>query len=115
MRGTDTPLALTPILAPILAIAATIATFSIPDAAMAQVERQSARIGYADLDLGTEGGQRVLRDRIHRAARKVCRLDEVGTGTHILPADATRCYQQALRDAREQVARAASGQHHQGA
>lgn len=114
MRGTDITLALTPILAPIMAIAATIATFSIPDAAMAQVERQSVRIGYADLDLGTEAGQRVLQERVRRAARKVCRLDEVRTGTHILAADATDCYRQALRGAREQVARMAAGQH-QGA
>jgi UrcA family protein len=114
MKGTDTKLALTPILAPILAIAATIATFSIPDAAMAQTKRQSVRIGYADLDLDTEAGQRILGERIRRAARKVCRLDEVRTGTHILPADAAECYQQALRGAREQIARATAGQH-QGA
>jgi UrcA family protein len=95
-------------IAPVLAIVATVGIFSIPNAAMAQAEKSSVSVSYADLDLTTPDGQQKLDRRIDRAARQVCAMDEVTTGTLIRSQASNVCYRLALRDVRSHVAAAAS-------
>jgi UrcA family protein len=91
-------------IAPALAIIATVAVFSIPNAAMAQAENSSVSVTYADLNLNTPAGQRALDRRIERAARQACGVDDITTGTRIQSPQANACYRLALRDVRNRVA-----------
>jgi UrcA family protein len=93
-----------PVLAPVLAILATAAVFSVPDTAMAQTQKTTETVKISDLDLSTEAGQRTLDRRIQRAARAACKLDTVRTGSRIASPSATACYNEALRSTQTQVA-----------
>lgn len=96
-------------IAPVIAFAATIGLFAIPDAASAASTGQSVIVGFADLDLSTAAGQQKLERRIERAARQVCRLDDVTTGSRVPSPEASACYRQALRSVRSSVANAVAG------
>ena len=88
-----------------LTIALMAATVS-PATAQAQEIRSSQEVHFADLDLASSKGQRQLERRITRAARQVCGMDEVYTGTRLPSRESAQCYRQALRETREQTAAA---------
>jgi UrcA family protein len=58
----------------------------------------------ADLDLATAKGQKTLDQRVEKAARTVCRIADVRTGTRVMSNDARACLAKARSDARQQVA-----------
>lgn len=86
----------------ILIAAAALASLGVAVPATAQ---ESIAVPYRDLNLATPEGQRALDSRIHRAARQVCGLDEIETGTRIRKPVKQECYSQARLKAREAVAR----------
>ena len=71
---------------------------------MAGARAESISIEYSDLNLASPEGQRKLERRIDAAARKVCNLDRVQTGTRIRNPDALVCYEQAKVQAKRQLA-----------
>ncbi len=91
-------------LVPVIAFAATVGLFALPDAASADSTGQSVTVRFADLDLSTAVGQQKLERRIERAARQVCALDDVTTGTRVPSGEASACYHQTLRNVRSSVA-----------
>ena len=93
-------------IAPVIAFAATVAIFAIPDAAIAEPASNSVTVRYSDLNLDTAEGQKKLEQRIDRAASTVCGLDAIKTGTILRSHQAMACYRQALRDVRSSVATA---------
>lgn len=67
-------------------------------------EKMSMKIELSDINLSTAAGQELLDKRIERAARTVCRVTDVKTGTRIMNQDARACLAKARANAREQVA-----------
>lgn len=61
-------------------------------------------ISTAGLDLDTPEGQQMLDERINRAARQVCQIDEMPTGTRIRSMAARDCLAKATASAKRQVA-----------
>ncbi len=82
----------------------TVAVMAATATAHAETVRQSQEVRFNDLDLASSQGQRQLERRIQRAARTVCGMDEIATGTRLASRESSRCYNQALRDTREQTA-----------
>ena len=70
----------------------------------AEADKMAMEIEFNDLDLATPKGQKTLDKRIERAARTVCRVDEIRTGTRIISQDARACLVKARADARQKVA-----------
>ena len=78
---------------------------TIPAAAFAQsTDAQQTAIVYKDLNLSTSEGQAELDRRIENAARQICGLDDVVTGSRIKSAESRKCYKQALSSARRAMA-----------
>ncbi|MFU7527072.1 UrcA family protein [Qipengyuania sp. ASV99] len=67
-------------------------------------ERVSQNVSIAGIDLDTAEGQRMLEQRIDRAAREVCRVNHINTGTRIPSHAARECAAKARGSARQQVA-----------
>ncbi|NJS15627.1 MAG: UrcA family protein [Sphingopyxis sp.] len=67
-------------------------------------QTMTIRVPTGDIDLGTAKGQKVLDQRVEKAARQVCRTTSVTTGTRIMSQDAAACLAKARSDARLQVA-----------
>lgn len=65
---------------------------------------QKISVEYRDLNLMTEEGQAKLDARIDDAARKVCKLDEIRTGTRIPSSDRKKCFTQARKSVETQMA-----------
>ncbi|WP_052768899.1 UrcA family protein [Aurantiacibacter marinus] len=63
--------------------------------AAAEVQERAASVTYTDLDLSTEEGVAELEDRIDRAARQVCELDDRQVGSRIRDRNARECYEEA--------------------
>lgn len=61
-------------------------------------------IETSDINLDTPAGQKLLDQRIEKAARTVCRMTDVDTGTRVMNRDARNCLAKARVDARQQVA-----------
>jgi UrcA family protein len=78
------------------AIVATMIT--VAAATPLRAEAPSARVAYADLDLGTQAGVDMLNSRIQRAASHVC---SDNSGNHIAEAN---CRSKAVASAQSQVA-----------
>ncbi|WP_349513514.1 UrcA family protein [Erythrobacter sp. NFXS35] len=57
-----------------------------------------------DIDLETAKGQKILERRIDQAARAVCGVEDVRTGTRIRSYEARACLKEAKTQARQQVA-----------
>jgi UrcA family protein len=76
----------------ILALAA--AALAVP-AIAADGAGSTVSVRYNDLNLATKAGQEELDRRLERAARNVCGLDAVRTGTRLPSAEARRCYREA--------------------
>ena len=66
--------------------------------------RMTMTVPTADLDLATPEGQRKLDQRVAKAVRTVCRVNQPTTGTRILSQDALACLAKARSEARAQVA-----------
>lgn len=60
----------------------------------------SVKVSYNDLDLSTPQGQKELQNRITEAAKKVCGVYDVRTGTRLPSSDANAC----VRETRDQIA-----------
>ncbi len=69
-----------------------------------QFDHRTASVSYADVDLGTAKGQKILDRRIEKAVRNVCRATNLDTGTRIMSNDALNCLAKARADAKRQVA-----------
>jgi len=61
-------------------------------------------VSYSDLNLATAEGQVELEKRIDKAARKICRVDAIRTGTHVPNPDARTCYAAAKASTKSQLA-----------
>ncbi|MEP3052070.1 MAG: UrcA family protein [Erythrobacter sp.] len=61
-------------------------------------------VQFEDLDLNTAEGQEQLDKRIDDAAREVCGVDQVRTGTRIRSHEQMRCYDRARQSAANQIA-----------
>lgn len=64
----------------------------------------SVSVNYKDLDLSTPAGQAELDHRLDRAAREVCGMDEIQTGTRIPSRSARKCYKNAREKLDERIA-----------
>lgn len=67
-------------------------------------EPRTASVSYADTNLGTAKGQKILGQRIEKAVRNVCRTTNLDTGTRIMNSAALNCLAKARADAKRQVA-----------
>lgn len=67
-------------------------------------EPRTASVSYADINIGTAKGQKILGQRIEKAVRQVCRTTNLDTGTRIMNSDALNCLAKARADAKRQVA-----------
>lgn len=91
---------------PLIALAA-IATAVTALPASAQ---QSMSVPYRDLNLNSVEGQEVLDTRIDQAARKICRYDEITTGSRARSKEVKSCYRQAKAQAKKQFAEVVEAQ-----
>lgn len=90
---------------PLMALAASLAVLTAVPASA-----ESITVEHRDLNLSSPEGQAALDQRIDRAARKVCGLDEQRTGTRLAPLKDTKCYRQAKAQVKQQVAAAVAAQ-----
>ena len=67
-------------------------------------EPRTASVSFADINIGTAKGQKILDQRIEKAVRQVCRTTNLDTGTRIMNSDALNCLAKARADAKRQVA-----------
>lgn len=67
-------------------------------------ERMSIKVKLDDINLASASGQKLLDQRIERAARTVCRDGQPTTGSRILTHEKRDCLIAARADARQQVA-----------
>ena len=65
---------------------------------------ESVSIQFRDLNLNTIEGQAKLEQRIDRAARKVCQMNDHTLGTRIPDQSAAACYRDAKKKAARQMA-----------
>lgn len=79
---------------------------AMASAVVAGSHAPSIEVRYKDLNLETPAGQEALDSRIKHAARQVCGLDDVTTGTRIPSAENRRCYEKALNSVSAAVAAA---------
>ena len=84
-----------------MAVTATPALAGPAFAGDSEVHSQSVR--HADLNLGTPEGQERLERRIEAAAKSVCRVNEVRTGTRIRSPEVGSCVANARASAQKQV------------
>ena len=73
-------------------------------AAAGSPEVQKMSVEYGDLDLNSPQGLATLNSRIDKAARKVCRINDIETGTRIRSSNAKKCYEAAVHSAAASVA-----------
>lgn len=88
---------------------------AITPAAAAEAERMTVKVSYGDINLATPEGQRVLDQRLEKAARTVCRVTNVTTGTRIMNHEVRQCLAKARADTRQQVAALTAKQQNRGA
>ena len=73
-------------------------------AAPSQFEDASVRISYADLDIQSEAGARVLYSRLKRASERACNKSSYWERASIsMTVKAEECYREALTNAVESV------------
>ena len=66
----------------------------------------TANVSFADLNLASVEGQKALDARIDSTARKICKVDQIRTGTRLTSPKARACYNKARASAKKQVASA---------
>ena len=67
-------------------------------------EKMTINVDYSDINLATAKGQQTLENRIEKAVRTVCRINDVQTGSRLMSRDARTCLAKARASARQQVA-----------
>ena len=77
---------------------------SAPASAQQADQTRVAAVRYSDLDLASDQGQHALQRRIELAAREVCGVDELATGTRIVSSSARACYDATLQNLTREVA-----------
>ena len=87
----------------ILAAALAATAFAVPAAA---ADTETVAVRYADLDLSTSAGQAQLERRIDSAAREVCGIDDVATGTRLASRSAKECFAETKSRLNERIAAA---------
>ena len=90
-----------------LALALAAAALAVP-AAAAEDEAPTVGVRYSDLDLTSEAGQNELDNRLERAAREVCGMNEKHVGSRIIPQHSRECYREARRELDVQFAQLVS-------
>lgn len=65
---------------------------------------KTTTISTAGLDLSSPEGQKMLDRRVKSAAREVCGITSVSTGSRLKSLNARSCYQKAIASAKQQVA-----------
>lgn len=88
---------------PAIAIATIAMAFTASPVLAGSGELPSKSVGYADLNLGTPEGQASLDQRIDAAAKSVCRVNEVRTGTRLRSPQVGACLANARASAKKQV------------
>ena len=71
---------------------------------------KTVEVTAVGLDLSTPEGQRILDKRVEAAAREVCGVETISTGTRIKSLNERSCYRKALAGAKRQVATAVADQ-----
>lgn len=69
-----------------------------------EFERTNVSVSYTDLDLSTAKGQKILEQRVEKAARHACRTTALSTGTRIINQNSLSCLAKARSEAKRQVA-----------
>ncbi len=77
---------------------------AITPAIAGELDRTGIQVTYSDLDLSTAKGQKILDNRVAKAARNVCRANNPATGTRIISQEASACLAKARAEAKQQVA-----------
>jgi UrcA family protein len=91
----------------ILAAAAMILGAATAFAAPATADTSATvAVEYSDLNLATKAGQARLERRIDDAARSVCGMDRISTGTRLPSTAGRQCYAETRARVHEQVAQA---------
>ncbi len=86
------------------------ATVAVTPALAEEATSQSVSIKYEDLDLTSNKGQKLLAKRIDNAAREICGIGKVRTGTRLPSSRDTQCYKEARAKASAQFAELIGGQ-----
>jgi len=88
---------------PIIALAAaSLAITASP--ALAGGDQQTMTVEYEDLNLASEAGVARLEQRIDKAAREVCGVNAIRTGTRMKSLSGQRCVSDAKAQAMKQFA-----------
>ncbi|MHA6332357.1 UrcA family protein [Qipengyuania sp. CAU 1752] len=88
---------------PLIAFAAT-ASLMAGTPAIAADESEIMVVAYKDLDLSSAEGQRTLQIRIDAAAKKICGVGELQTGSRLTAKSSTKCFREARRIANRHMA-----------
>lgn len=86
-----------------IATAALALAFTASPALAGTSDVSSQSVGYADLNLATPEGQARLERRIDAAAKSVCRVNQVRTGTRLRSPNQGACLANARASAKKQV------------
>lgn len=99
-----------------LVLALTAAALALPATAPAHAEtpRHSVAVTYDDLNLRIEKGQRILARRLDAAAREVCAMDRLTTGSRLPARGAAACYGETRARVAEQFAQLVSNERRGG-
>lgn len=73
-------------------------------AAAGTSETTGLTIEYRDLNLDTVEGQNQLERRIDAAARQICKVDDIRTGTRVPSIESKKCLAKARAAAKSQMA-----------
>jgi UrcA family protein len=76
--------------------AATLTATSVPAFAAGE-QGKSVEVQYSDLDLTTPAGAKELDRRLHEAAREVCGMSNMASGSRLRSDSAGACYRDALK------------------
>lgn len=95
---------------PLIAAAAMSAALATAPAIAGDAKGKSVAVSYADLDLSSEAGQKVLQRRLESAARRACDYDSTRTGSRIKSQSKRQCLSVARRSAQTQFAQIVSEQ-----
>lgn len=93
-----------------LATAALGLAFTAAPAFAGPADAPAQKINLEGLNLETASGQQMLDKRIERAAKSVCRVNQVRTGTRLRASQARACVAKAKASAKRQVAATAKQQ-----
>jgi UrcA family protein len=74
----------------------------------AEPQSETVAVRYTDLDLTSEAGREQLDNRLERAAREVCGMDELLVGSRLPSGESRTCYREARRNLDRQLAQLVS-------